>query len=179
LGLILSLITTSAIGVDRYQQLPTTEEINSAINRQGAAVVLRGLWDQDSTAVFDQLIAKIEAGDVNWIRLAARLRKASDAGSSEMLDGAMSNAIRNAPVEVLLVTDLGGDLGGFSIASICSGRFNLMDEDSPKKITTWYTEAERALMKLRPSSVAEKQSACLVELRRSRKHWLDKKKAEK
>ena len=173
LALVLSLACAAAFGLEPYQKLPTVDELNAAVGREGAKEVLwKGLWPADDGKVFDALIEKIQSGDARWLQLAARLRAVSDAGASERLDGAVSDALPRAPGRVLRIAEPGAAPGGFSIASICSGRSLLMEDGAPERARRWYENSERALMGFRSATLESKRIACLAEVKRSHHHFL-------
>ncbi len=173
LALLLSLACTAAFGLEPYQKLPTVDELNAAIGREGAKEVLwKGLRPADDGKVFGALIEKVQSGDARWLQVAARLRPVSDAGASERLDGAVSDALPRAPGRVLRIAEPGAAPGGFSIASICSGRFLLTEDSTPEKAKRWYENSERALMGFRSSALESKRIACLAEVKRSHHRFL-------
>jgi len=85
----------------------------------------------------------------------------------------MSDALPQAPGEVLRLCTLGDDPGSFSITSICSGRHNLWTEEAPEKAEQWYKKAERAISSYRSTELEAKRSACLSEIRRSWQHFVE------
>jgi hypothetical protein len=170
----------STLAAEPYKVLPPPDDLNAAVDRDGARAVLsKGLWSDGETPVFDSFLEKVRTGDRQWLRLAARLRSASDAGASEGLDGAMSDALPRAPEEVLRVCTLGDEPGSFSITSICSGRFNLWAEEPPERAQQWYEKAERAISGYRSTELEAKRSACLSEIRQSRQRFLEASKQNK
>lgn len=169
---ILALSCAVAFALEPYKRLPPAEELKAAIDREGAKTVLwQGLWSGDGGKVFDSLTGQIRSGDAQWLRLAARLRAVSDAAASELLDGAMSDALPRAPGRVLRVITLSDDPGGFSLGSICSGRFLVREGDAPETVLRWYENSERALLAFRAAEVEAKRTACLAEVKR-RHHLL-------
>jgi len=165
---ILSFTCSFAFAMDPYKHLPTADELNSAIDREGAKAVLwEGLWSEGNGNVFESLMGKIQSGDAKWLRLAARLRPVSDAGASEQLDAAVSDALPRAPGRVLRVTTLSDGADRYSIPSICSGRFLLRKDYPPEKASRWYEDSERALLGFKAADLEAKRTACLAEVRRS------------
>jgi hypothetical protein len=173
LALILSLGCAAASGLEPYQKLPTVDELDAAIAREGAREVLwKGLRPADDGKVFDALIEKIRSGETRWLQLAARLRPVSEAAASERLDSAVGDALPRAPGRVLRIAEPGAAPGSFSIASICSGRFLLREDSAPENARRWYENSERALMGFRSAALESKRIACLAEVKRGHHRFL-------
>ena len=78
---------------------PTADEVLKQIALRGARPVVWELFDRD--AEWDRLLREISSGDPRWLKVAARLRKASDAGASEELGDAINDAVEKSPELVL------------------------------------------------------------------------------
>jgi hypothetical protein len=84
------------------------------IESSGARAVVNELysdWD-----VWDFVLKKIGSGDESWLKVAVALHPGSDAGSAEMLNLAVGEALEHNPENVFKIT-----LNEFRLNSICSG----------------------------------------------------------
>jgi hypothetical protein len=175
------LLAVTALGVhaaDPYKTLPEVGIVNTAIDREGASTVL---WDRlfanARGQAFGTLLAKIEGGDPAWIHVAARLRSASDAGVSLMLDQAMTLALPKAPAAVLKRIASDDGPSSFSVTAICSGAA-FLDDEPKKKVLAWYERTERSLIELQDVSLDAKRVKCLSELRKGHRSYSARKAAD-
>lgn len=113
----LIIVTVAAAQVVPYRQLPPPEVVRRDIRREGAAGVL---WKKlNDGEPFYAFLREVASGDSRWLNVAALLKPVADAGASEMLDGALSEALAKAPRRVLpLLSDTGP---GFTFGDVCSG----------------------------------------------------------
>jgi hypothetical protein len=84
------------------------------VSLRGAKVVASELFDDLPAWKF--VLQHIEKGQKSWLKAAVALRPGTDAGSSEMLDSAVGNALENAPENVFRIT-----LKEFKLEFICDG----------------------------------------------------------
>jgi len=95
-----------------YQLTP--KSIIHQVQSRGAEVVVSELYRDWN--IWNSILKKIASADEDWLRTAVALRAGSDAGTSEMLELSVGEALENNPVNVFRVT-----LKAFQLNSICSG----------------------------------------------------------
>src|SRR5208282_6035273 len=89
------------------------------VKAQGARTVVSSLWSD--TARWNEVMARIGRGSQEWLKVAAALRPATDAGASEALDEAVFLALKSAPTAVLrLLQD-----GMFATQTVCSSNIGI------------------------------------------------------
>jgi hypothetical protein len=76
-------------------------EIQGRIAHEGAEKTLSSIYEAQSQ--WSQLLAGVATGRREWLAVAARLRKVSDAGASEQLDLAVGEALEHRPKNVLSI----------------------------------------------------------------------------
>ena len=118
-------------------------EIQTRIDKQGGHKVLWALWENRSE--WNQLLAGIETGETNWLKIARRLHPFSDAGASEELHSAVARALPRAPERVLSMIG-----PGFEIEFICTSPFN---EPEPGVAEAYEREASAALASMHNSKL--------------------------
>jgi hypothetical protein len=159
--------------------LPTFAAVNADIDREGPKVVLwERLFANARGAAFEPFLQKVESGDRAWINVAVRLRAASDAGVSLMLEQALTMALPKSPALVLESLTQGEDVSQFSLQVICSGDTFLKDEPRGR-VLAWYKQSEHALAKLTQPSLKAKRDECLRSLRAGRKAFSARKTESK
>ena len=125
-------------------------EIQSRIESKGGHQVLSALWDNQ--AEWNALLAGIESGDPNWLKVAQVLHPFSDAGSSEDLHNAVARALPRAPERVLSLIG-----PGFEIDFICTSPFI---EPEPGVAEAYEREALAALASVRAPRLKALASDC-------------------
>jgi len=126
----------------------TADAIMSEINTIGSKAVIENLWNSDEIHPndWDKLIEKIESGEKKWLEVAKSLKSASDAGSSEDLNGAMSLALLKNPLDVLTMTQT----GPFNISEVCTCPYVVETSADEKVAYTYLFKAEKTLIDLIP-----------------------------
>jgi hypothetical protein len=157
LAFLVLCFSADALAAAPYKELPSVDRLRREIQHDGARAVLDRLYSNQD--VFDRLLGSIGTGDRAWLDVAILLKPASDAGSSEMLTAAMSEALLNAPGRVLLlVTDNSRE---FKLHTVCDG-VHVGTDLSPAQYRAWLRRAERVLRKYRPSpATSQKKEQCL------------------
>jgi hypothetical protein len=153
-------ITSHASGgsSDKTEELPelpyavTADEVLKQIAQRGPGPVVRELYERDSD--WDRVLDAITSGDRKWLKVAARLRTASDAGISDMLDYAIADAIEKAPELVLKMGYCGERLYESSLTSFAEAM-----DDINRKI--------KALSKVKRRDLIKKRDDCIKSLRQS------------
>jgi hypothetical protein len=97
------------------------DSIIAEVNMRGAASVVADLtrdWN-----VWDSICDKVATGDQAWLKAAVALHPGTDAGSSEMMDLALGEALELNPENVFKIA-----MPTFELEFICSGP----DVDNPR-----------------------------------------------
>ncbi|HJT17127.1 MAG TPA: hypothetical protein VJ853_07060 [Thermoanaerobaculia bacterium] len=145
-------------------KLGSCSDVKQEIREHGAQRVLERLWENHDR-LFGKVVARAADGELCWMEVADSLRSVSDAGASEELDEAMSQALANNPERVLpfFVRD-----GGFHIDIVCSGS-QVAPEDNAK-FRRWVKQARSALEKLQvPPGLERERKQCLAEVERAKR----------
>ena len=95
--------------------------IINEVSKRGASVIVFELSGNDEAWKF--VLRNIAAGTESWLKAAVALHPGSDAGTAEMLNLSVGEALENAPGNVFRFT-----LEEFQLDSICSG----VDVDDPR-----------------------------------------------
>jgi hypothetical protein len=151
-------VTTQAYGdsADKTEQLPklpyalTADEVLKQIAQRGPGPVVWELYDQE--AEWDRALGGISSGDRKWLKVAARLLTASDAGVSSELDTAINDAIEKAPELVLEMGYCGERLYESSLTSFAEAM-----DDMNRKI--------KALSKVKRRDLIKRRDDCIKSLR--------------
>jgi len=88
-----------AITASASDSTTRAQSILSDINSRGAKSVVEMLWADEER--WNDVMTNVGSGDVAWLGVAVALRSGTDAGASEMLDEAISIALKSAPAAVL------------------------------------------------------------------------------
>jgi len=114
----------------------------------GSKAVIEKLWNSDETHPndWDRLMEKIESGEKKWLEVAKSLKPASDAGSSEELNGAMSLALLKNPLDVLSMIQT----GPFNISDVCTCPYVVETSADEKVAYTYLFNAEKTLIDFIP-----------------------------
>jgi len=167
---VLVSANVSASGAKPYKALPDVTAINSDIDRFGPAKTLGRLAVEGQSQAFDAFLEKLEEGDVAWIKVATRLRPASDAGTSLMIEQSITLALPKSPAAVLRSVTAKDDPSLFSLQEICSG-VTFLEDEPRERVAAWYQSAEVALTQLQEPELNRKRTQCLEELRKGRKEF--------
>jgi len=156
------LIAFLSVPVRSDTRAPSCREITGQIRAHGAEAVLAKLWTDDER-LFLPVASRIASGDPCWLQVAAALKPASDAGSSEELEGAMSRALALHPERVLPYLT---DAQPFPLETVCEGVQIAVDQE--RTVHAWLRKAERALQRAAVPSpdVERKRKRCLAVVQR-------------
>jgi hypothetical protein len=126
----------------------TADVIMTEITTIGSKAVIDKLWNSEETHPndWDRLIDKIETGEKKWLVVAKSLKPASDAGSSEDLNGAMSLALLKNPLDVLTMIQS----GPFNISDVCTCPYAAETSAEENVAYTYLFNAEKTLIDLIP-----------------------------
>ena len=148
-----ALLIVSACFVAQAQNAsPTAEEINTRIERDGAAKVVQQLT-AGNAAKWHQVIDKIDTGESAWLDVAGKLLKVTDAGGTEDLRVSLAVALTHNPEGVLRMT--GPDL---ALEQVCTVPFI---EPSKKAVTAHKAKVQAAMKRVTAKELQEKKVACL------------------
>jgi hypothetical protein len=140
----------------------TAQVALSSIEEVGADAVLRRLyegWSEQGNDDFYNVLRGIESGRRAWLVVAQKLRVVSDAGSSSMLDEAVTRAILRNPEAVLLF--FGDDVGGDRV-----GLCQLLTVLEPKEgVLPYLRKVEKALLAVKRPSLPWRNALCLSQVR--------------
>jgi hypothetical protein len=115
LGILLIACAYASITTWAVQAAPLTPEgVSVQIEKLGTRAALTRIYN--TKGEWQELLKGIGSGTVAWLRVAARLRPASDAGTSEQLDLAVGEALEHQPRNVLTVA-----MPAFTISVVCGG----------------------------------------------------------
>ncbi len=156
------LLTILAVGVALAAPVlgaaatpPGAKAIQAEIQAKGAKAVVADLRAGPSPQ-WDQVLNKISLGGADWLALASDLLSATDAGATEGVFGALSDALSNNPRAVLAM--LGPDAG---IADVCLDR---QIEPTPAKHQAFITRTRAALLTVKAAELRPKRDACLAKM---------------
>ncbi|USI72796.1 hypothetical protein [Sphingomonas morindae] len=152
----LTLCVPAAAGAVRAAEAPSPDAIARTIDQRGPAEAVRTLAARHQ---WDATLSRIGSGDARWLALAARLRRGSDAGDSEALDGALSEAIARNPAGVLRTFGQ-----GVRAADVCHDR---AIEPSGDQVRRFTHDTQAALHRVSDPALAPARDACLAALRAS------------
>jgi hypothetical protein len=150
LALLLALI--SGFGC-QAQDAWTPERLHQEVSSKGARTVVAELTRNDEKD-WNVVLAKVESGNAAWLRVAAELRKGTDAGGTEDLDFSVARALPKAPVSVLKLVGQ-----GFTIKEVCTSPFI---ESQPGIEERYLLQTQQALARLHVEDVETSRRSCLA-----------------
>lgn len=126
----------------------TADAIMTEITTIGSKAVIEKLCNSEETHPndWDRLMEHIESGEKKWLEVAKSLKPASDAGTSEDLNGAMSLALLKNPLEVLTLIQS----GPFNISDVCTCPYAAETSAEENVAYTYLFNAEKTLIDLIP-----------------------------
>lgn len=156
---ILSLgLACTATGVIAGANVPQTiaAVLVKQIDEQGAKATVSGM----SESQWDDLLARVDSGNSEWVALVPKLATGTDGGNSEDLGIGLAYALPKNPKAVLraIDPDNGPVLG---VRRVCSAPFI---EDTVPDIPGYIKRAKAALNKVRDPALQDFKKACLAEL---------------
>ncbi|GAB2869652.1 hypothetical protein GCM10027093_01710 [Paraburkholderia jirisanensis] len=137
----------------------TPAAVSLDIDTYGAKSTVANL---DRTGRFGRILDRIAAGQSEWIQLAPRLAKGTDAGNSAELTIALAQALPKNPDAVLTVLD-GTPITNFD--AVCGVPFI---EPSPDDVLTYLGSTIAAVKSAQKSVHTNSKAACLVALERAK-----------
>jgi hypothetical protein len=143
---------------------PTCSAVKQEIRDEGAHRVLERMWG-DHARLFAKVVAHVAAAEPCWLEVGDSLRSVSDAGASEELDEAMSQALATHPERVLpfLARE-----GSFHLDVVCSGSQVAVEDNA--RFRRWVTQTRTALQNAQvPSGLEPRRQQCLAELTRAKR----------
>lgn len=131
----------------------TIDRLHQEISSKGARTVVMELARNDEKD-WNNVLSKIESGDAAWLRIAADLRKGTDAGATEDLDFSVARALPKAPVPVLKLVGQ-----GFTTNEICTSPFI---EAEPGVEEHYLLQTQQVLSSLHAPEVENSRRSCLA-----------------
>jgi len=125
------------------------------IDAKGANEVVRNLYARNDA--WTNMVRNVQAGKVEWIDIAVRLREGADGGASSELHDALFAALAANPDHVLRVA-----APSVSITALCSGRSDPLS--TAKAALSEIARIESAVGRVHDKTLKERQRACLVAL---------------
>lgn len=112
--IIIVAIVFEVVGLECAEEYYTNPEaIIQKVSEKGSSKIVSELLTSENK--WNYVIDKISTGESNWLKVAVTLRPGTDAGATEMIFGALGNALKFNPKEVLnLVSEK------FTLKHICS-----------------------------------------------------------
>jgi hypothetical protein len=105
--------------------------------------------------------AQIATGDIEWLKVASKLKSFSDAGASLSLDISIARALRKQPAAVLTAIE-----HPWRLEMICGATFI---ESPVEEVRANLEKTLAALSKPLPAPLEEKRVACLYHLHTAQK----------
>ena len=156
--LIASSYAESAFSANGPPQGP--DMVLARIRNEGAAAVIRSLWD---TPRWSELTDEVASGDARWINVAVALAPGSDAGSTSELNDALVVALSRNPAYVLSAVPTNpSDTNPIGLSILCEG-----PQDPPETYAAALAELkeeETAVRAVRDEALAGKKDLCLKKL---------------
>lgn len=131
--------------------LGSPAEVERSIKLSGAS---RTWAELSAEHQWEGLLDKVSAGQPGWLKVAADLRTGTDAGASEGLDAAISEAIRRRPAEVLRLFQ-----SGVSAENVCRSR---AIEPTPEQVRTFVGETRTALEGVKDPALRQARDQCIA-----------------
>jgi len=156
------LLPCSAIAngkIVNYSASPVT--LNSQVTARGPKSIVNELYKSDATWAY--LMKQISTGEKAWLEVAVSLRPGSDAGTTSMLEEAVSFALLNNPENVLRFA-----FPTYKLPNVCGGRadplstYELSMSEIKRQIKSVQSVKDAQLVSLR--------DICLAELEASKVH---------
>ena len=138
---------------------PSAQELLATIRKTGARAVLAQLSTHEDE--FTAVCTQIETGDAEWLEVARRLRRVSDAAVAESLDMAAARALPRSPAGVLGLVDR-----GFTLEGLCTVPF--VEGDAGAELDH-LQRAQAALRGDLPIPLDELRRDCLVLLKKAKR----------
>ena len=151
------LILASSLSIPVRADEPTAQNIASRIRTVGASSELKSLvrsqGSKPGSSAFDAVLDRVQQGNDSWLRVAAGLYPATDAGTRFALLNTVSAAIQNNPKGVLRLTDT-----VFRIDDICKNR---LVEPSASDSAAFEEKTKAALHRVQSPALLPRRDACI------------------
>lgn len=167
ISVVLCMFTSIADGgpsefnMDKHDCILAPVDIEAMIRRNDPRYTVDYLYKD--IYVWQGLLKNIARGEDEWLEIAVHLKAGSDAGTSEMLNYAVGEALENAPERVLEIT-----AGEYRLENICGGP----DVDDLRYST--YEQALKSielridsLMRVSNKRVEDDRNFCIKKLKES------------
>lgn len=149
--ILASMLLASGSPVEAVAPDPATVSRTIALKGPGAAINALNAHHE-----WDAALDRIGSGDDRWLALAAQLRQGSDAGTSEAIDSALSEAIARNPAGVLRTFGR-----GVRATEVCHDR---AIEPTPGQVRAFAQTTQRALRGVADPALGPARDACLAAL---------------
>ncbi len=136
---------------------PTAKQMNDKIEKEGAKAVIEKLTAHNQ-AEWHRVVRRIDLGSPEWLGIAGKLLKGSDAGTSEDLRISLAVALTHNPEGVLRMA--GSDL---PLEQVCTVPFI---EPSKHVVANHKLRVKAALRRVTAKDLTEKKAACLKSIER-------------
>jgi hypothetical protein len=157
---LLIATTFAASAFSANEPAETPEFLLARIKNEGAAAVIRSLWD---TPRWSELTDQVASGDPGWVNVAVDLAPGSDAGSTSELNDALALALSRNPVSVLRAVPADpSDSNPIGLSIVCVG-----PQDPPDTYAAALGElkaAEAAVRAIHDKALAGRRDLCLKKL---------------
>lgn len=144
----------------------TTREAKAHIANVGAKDALSTWW---GTQAWQDIYDGIASGKPEWLQVAALLKPASDAGGSEDLGDAISEALPNNPEAILRFVKDGKDFRDFTVEGTC---FASPRSETKSAALRFLKASERAVKRIDAVDLKDAKARCLKSLAESRQEVL-------
>lgn len=141
-------------------------EAKAHIAKVGAKDALHMWW---GTKAWQDVYDGIASGKTDWLQVAELLRPASDAGASEDLSDALSEALPKNPVGVLRFVKDGKGFEEFTVEEAC---FASPRSETKSGALRFIKASERAVKKISAVDLKDAKARCLKSLAESRQEVL-------
>lgn len=141
-------------------------EARAHIAKVGAKDALHTWW---GTKAWQDVYDGIASGKTEWLQVAELLRPASDAGASEDLSDALSEALPKNPVGVLRFVKEGKGFEEFTVEEAC---FASPRSETKSVALRFLKTSELAVKKINAADLKDAKARCLKSLAESRQEVL-------
>ncbi|HEX7800564.1 MAG TPA: hypothetical protein VF402_09460 [Asticcacaulis sp.] len=154
---VLLLVTTGMLTFASAKAAVSCQAVADEVSRKGADATVRDLTSR-TNGDWDQFIRQVGAGRAECVQAAAAVAPGADAGNHEGIIYGLSQALRENPKAVLMVSG-----GRISLENVCSDR---AIEDSDAQHKAFMQRAAASVAQIREPSLRVKRDACLTALHR-------------
>jgi hypothetical protein len=159
-----SLLAASVLALTSFSSWAgqSAREARTHIEKVGAKEALHTWW---GTQAWQDVYDGIASGKAEWLQVAELLRPVSDAGASEDLSDAISNALPKNPEGVLRFVKDGKDFEEFTVEGAC---FVSPRSETKSGALRFLKASERAVKKIKAADLKDTKARCLKSLAESR-----------